>query len=161
MRRGAFPQFTDRGFVALGAPRNAAIPANADSKYFDLGLCGPLRTDLAAHTGYCGMFKTPTLRNVATRSVFFHNGVFETLEQVVRFYQQRDVHPELFYPRARNAGAAKFDDIPAAYRANVAFDAPFDSAAAAKPRFTDADAADIIAFLRTLTDAGVVRAPRE
>jgi len=93
---------------------------------------------------------------VATRRVFFHNGVFESLEQVVRFYQQRDASPELFY-----SGATKFDDIPAAYRANVSFDAPFDSAARAKPRFTDADAADIVAFLRTLTDANAVRAPRE
>jgi cytochrome c peroxidase len=156
MRRGAFPQFTDRSFVALGAPRNPKIPANADPKYFDLGLCGPLRTDLAAHAGYCGMFKTPTLRNAAVRGAFFHNGVFNTLEQVVRFYQQRDVDPGLVYPRAM-----KFDDLPRAYRANVAFDAPFDRAAGAKPRFTDADAADIVAFLRTLTDADLVRAPRE
>ena len=156
MRRGAFPQFTDRGFVALGVPRNATIPANADPTYFDLGLCGPLRTDLTAHSEYCGMFKTPTLRNVARRNVFFHNGVFETLEQVVRFYQQRDARPDSLYPRG-----AKFDDLPTAYRANVAFDAPFDSAAGARPRFTDADAADIVAFLRTLTDANAVRAPRE
>ncbi len=156
MTRGAFPQFTDRGFVALGAPRNSKIPANADPKYFDLGLCGPLRTDLTAHTGYCGMFKTPTLRNVATRNVFFHNGVFESLDQVVRFYQLRDARPDALYPRG-----VKFDDLPAAYRANVAYDAPFDSAAVAKPRFTDAEAADIVAFLRTLTDANLVRAPRE
>ncbi|MFI5233755.1 MAG: cytochrome-c peroxidase, partial [Gemmatimonadales bacterium] len=65
MQRGAAPQFTDRGFVALGVPRNRAIPANARPGYFDLGLCGPLRTDLSAHSEYCGMFKTPTLRNVA------------------------------------------------------------------------------------------------
>jgi cytochrome c peroxidase len=30
MRHGAFPQFTDFGFAAVGAPRNRAIPANAD-----------------------------------------------------------------------------------------------------------------------------------
>jgi cytochrome c peroxidase len=137
-RRGASPQFTDRGFVALGVPRNSAIPANADPKYFDLGLCGPLRTDLSAHHEYCGMFKTPSLRNTAIRKVFFHNGVYRSLEQVLHFYQQRDPH---------------FDDLPAAYRGNVSVDAPFDSAAAApKPRFTNAESADIIAFLRTLTD---------
>ncbi|MEP6545921.1 MAG: cytochrome c peroxidase, partial [Gammaproteobacteria bacterium] len=50
MRNGAFPQFTDFGYAALGAPRNRAIPANADRRYYDLGLCGPLRTDLAADT---------------------------------------------------------------------------------------------------------------
>ena len=37
MRHGAFPQFTDFGFAAVGAPRNPAIPANADRHYYDLG----------------------------------------------------------------------------------------------------------------------------
>ena len=78
MDHGAFPQFTDRGFVALGVPRNPRIAANTDSMYFDLGLCGPLRTDLATRAEYCGLFKTPTLRNVALRRVFFHNGAFDT-----------------------------------------------------------------------------------
>ncbi len=136
-RRGASPQFTDRGFVALGVPRNMAIPANSDPRYFDLGLCGPLRTDLSAHHEYCGMFKTPSLRNTAIRKEFFHNGIYGTLEQVLHFYQQRD---------------ARFDDLPATYRANVSVDPPFDSAATPKQRFTNAEAADIIAFLRTLTD---------
>jgi cytochrome c peroxidase len=137
MRRGASPQFTDHGFAALGVPRNAAIPANSDPKYFDLGLCGPLRTDLSAHHEYCGMFKTPSLRNAATRKVFFHNGVFGTLEQVLHFYRQRGAH---------------FDDLPAAYRRNVTNDPPFGRAGSDRPRFTDAESADIIAFLRTLTD---------
>ncbi len=43
MREGAFPQFTDFGFAAIGAPRNTRIPANQDERYSDLGLCGPLR----------------------------------------------------------------------------------------------------------------------
>ncbi|MFI5234062.1 MAG: cytochrome-c peroxidase, partial [Gemmatimonadales bacterium] len=137
-------------------PRNRAIPANARPGYFDLGLCGPLRTDLSAHSEYCGMFKTPTLRNVALRDVFFHNGVFTSLDEVVRFYQQRDVRPESFYPRG-----VKFDDLPAAYRSNVTFDAPFSSGTPAAPRFTDAEAADIVAFLRTLTDRAALTAPRE
>ena len=156
VRRGAAPQFTDRGYVALGVPRNTTIAANADPKYFDLGLCGPLRTDLAAHPEYCGLFKTPTLRNVALRTVFFHNGVFKSLEEVVRFYQQRDVRPDAFYPHG-----AKFDDLPRAYRGNVTFDPPFAKGGPAAPRFTDADAADIVAFLRTLTDSSAFAAPRD
>lgn len=74
-------------------PRNPEIPANRDPKYFDLGLCGPYRSDLAKETGFCGMFKSPTLRNVATRSVFFHNGRFHKLEDVLRFYVERDTKP--------------------------------------------------------------------
>jgi cytochrome c peroxidase len=41
------PQFTDYGYAALGVPRNRALPANRDPHYYDLGLCGPLRRDLA------------------------------------------------------------------------------------------------------------------
>lgn len=152
MVRGAFPQFTDRGFVALGVPRNLSIPANADSSYFDLGLCGPLRADLASHPEYCGLFKTPTLRNVARRSVFFHNGAFTQLEDVVRFYAQRDVRPDGFYPHDRAGRVRKFDDLPRAYWPNVNSEPPFGGRPGAAPAFNDAEAADLLAFLRTLND---------
>ena len=69
---GAPPQFTDYGLAALGVPRNSAIAANADPSFYDLGLCGPLRRDLADRGEYCGMFKSPSLRNVALRRAFFH-----------------------------------------------------------------------------------------
>jgi cytochrome c peroxidase len=152
MLRGAFPQFTDRGFVALGVPRNPRIPANADTTYHDLGLCGPLRTDLVARSDLCGRFKTPTLRNVARRSVFFHNGVFTRLEDVLRFYAQRDVRPDRFYPRDASGDVRRFDDLPPAYRANVDVEPPFDRRVGEQPAFSDAEAEDIIAFLRTLND---------
>ncbi|MET0383101.1 MAG: cytochrome c peroxidase, partial [Burkholderiaceae bacterium] len=113
IKEGAFPQFTDAGFIALGVPRNRAIPANAAPAYFDLGLCGPLRTDLKNRPEYCGLFKTPSLRNVALRPVFFHNGLYTRLEDAVRFYAQRDTNPRRFYPHG------KYDDLPAKYRANV------------------------------------------
>ncbi len=57
---GAPPLFTDFEFEALGLPRNPAIPANADPHYYDLGLCGPLRSDQYARAApNCGLFKTP------------------------------------------------------------------------------------------------------
>lgn len=43
----------------------------------------------AVHTGEEGdrrTFKTPTLRDVAKRGPYMHNGRFETLEEVVRYY---------------------------------------------------------------------------
>lgn len=46
----------------------------------------------------CGAFKVPTLRNVATRKVFFHNGRFKTLRDALRFYVRRDTNPDEFYP---------------------------------------------------------------
>jgi cytochrome c peroxidase len=62
---GSPPLFTDFTYDNIGVPRNAEIPANADPAYFDLGLCGPFRTDLAQRGDLCGAFKVPTLRNVA------------------------------------------------------------------------------------------------
>lgn len=149
---GAFPQFTDRGLIALGVPRNPRIPANSDPAYVDLGLCGPERTDLSDHTEFCGLFKTPTLRNVATRQLFFHNGVFTTLEEVLRFYGQRDVQPAQFYSAGKLGTTLKYDDLPAAYHANVNVDPPFDRRLGQLPAYSDPEADDIIAFLRTLTD---------
>src|SRR5580704_11380004 len=34
-RDGTPPQFTDYGLIAIGVPRNGAIPANADANFFD------------------------------------------------------------------------------------------------------------------------------
>jgi cytochrome c peroxidase len=152
MRKGVFPEFTDFGYAGLGAPRNVKIPANADPKYFDLGLCGPLRTDLADKSKYCGLFRTPTLRNAARRRVFFHNGALHTLEEVVRFYAERDTKPELWYGRARADGAVKFDDLPARYVSNMDMQAPFGGTPGGAPALRDNDIRDIVAFLRTLSD---------
>lgn len=159
MSGGAFPQFTDFGYAAIGAPRNSAIPANGDPRYFDLGLCGPLRTDLKDRFEYCGRFRTPSLRNVAVRRVFFHNGVFHRLEDVVRFYVQRDTDPQNWYPRAPDGSVLKFDDLPARYRRNVDEDPPLDRRPGGRPAMTEAQVEDIVAFLHTLTDGFVRIAP--
>ena len=152
VREGAFPQFTDFGYAALGVPRNSAIPANSDPRWHDLGLCGPLRTDLAGRAEYCGEFRTPSLRNVALRGVFFHNGVFHRLEDVVRFYAKRDTDPERWYPRAPDGGVLAFDDLPARYRRNIDELPPFGRRPGDRPAMSESDVRDIVAFLRTLTD---------
>jgi cytochrome c peroxidase len=152
IRAGAFPQFTDFGYAALGAPRNPAVPANADPSYYDLGLCGPLRTDLAAHPEYCGLFRTPSLRNVALKRVFFHNGVFHRLEDVVRFYAERDTASQKWYPRAPDGSVSKFEDLPAQYWNNVDQRPPFDRHAGDPPALSEADIRAIVAFLNALTD---------
>jgi cytochrome c peroxidase len=149
---GTPPQFTDYGLVAVGAPRNAAIPANQDPSFFDLGLCGPLRGDLRDRAEYCGRFKTPSLRNVATRRVFLHNGIFHTLRQVMEFYVQRDTNPEKWYPRDANGNVRKFDDLPAAYRVNVDVEPPFGGHPGDRPALSDDEIDDVVAFIRTLTD---------
>ncbi|MDR3536890.1 MAG: cytochrome c peroxidase [Acetobacteraceae bacterium] len=149
---GALPLFTDFGFVALGVPRNPAIQANADPAHFDLGLCGPDRTDLAGHPDYCGLFKAPSLRNVAVRKSFFHNGAMHSLRDAVAFYASRDTDPGRWYPRDAAGHVRKFDDLPAAYWENVNVEPPFDRHPGDPPALTDAEIDDIVAFLGTLTD---------
>ncbi len=130
---GSHPAFTDYGFAAIGAP------AVTGSHVVDLGLCGPLRTDLASHHEYCGMFRTPSLRNVARRRRFFHNGSVASLRDAVRFYATRDSNPGLW-----------ITDLPVTYRVNLDVGAPF---AEKTPRLSDEDIGDLVAFLKTLSDS--------
>lgn len=149
---GTPPQFTDFGLIALGVPRNPAVPANADPAHHDLGVCGPLRVDLRDRPEYCGLFRTPSLRNVATRRVFFHNGLARTLRQAVAFYVERDTRPERWYPRGADGAVRKYDDLPAAYRDNVNTDPPFGGRPGDRPALGPREIDDVVAFLHTLTD---------
>jgi cytochrome c peroxidase len=157
---GLPPLFTDQQFEALGAPRNTTLSLNRDPGYFDLGICGPYRSDMQAQTQYCGMFLTPTLRNVATRHAFFHNGVFRSLQQVLDFYNFRDVDPGRVYPRDASGAVEKWNDLPPRYHANVdVTDPPFDRKPGEAPAMTATDEADLIAFLQVLTDGYEPAAP--
>ena len=162
-RDGLPPLFTDFQYEALGVPRNASIPANHDPNYFDLGICGPYRKDLHDQVQYCGIFLTPTLRNSATRKVFFHNGIFHSLEEVVDWYVNRDLEPDRFYPKEGDGEVAKYDDLPAQNRRNVdTVDAPFNRSPGDPPALSKRDIQDVIAFLGTLNDgyeSGVGAAP--
>ena len=77
-------------------------------------------------------FKTPTLRNVALTAPYMHNGVFQTLEEVMEFY---------------NKGGGKGLHIAPEYQT-----LPFDNL-----RLTRKEIKDIIAFMRALTDTSFVR----
>ena len=141
--------FTNFSYHALGVPRNRS-QATEDPAFFDLGLCGPQRSDLAGRRDLCGQFRTPSLRNVALTAPYFHNASFATLEDVMAFYATRDIDPARWYPVV-NGQVQRYDDLPAASRTNVHQGAPF-RRAGQLPAITPQDAADIAAFLRTLTD---------
>ena len=149
---GTPPQFTDYGLIAIGVPRNREIPANADPTFFDLGACGPLRTDLAGHIEYCGLFRTPSLRNVALRRAFYHNGSEHDLRKAIEFYVERDTAPEKWYPRDAGGRVLKFDDLPAQYHGNVNNEPPFGGKPGDPPALSAAEIDDIVAFLGILTD---------
>jgi cytochrome c peroxidase len=156
-RDGVPPPFTDFDFVNVGVPRNPRLPANADPRYYDLGLCGPHRLDLAQKRELCGFFVSPTVRNTAIRDAFFHNGVYSNLKQVMDFYNERDLRPEKFYPKNPDGSVHRYDDLPPGYPDDIDHDPPLDRKPGQKPALTDAEIDDIIAFLKTLTDADVTR----
>ena len=99
--------FTDFTYDNFGVPRNMAIPSNSDPMFFDLGLCGPKRAPPSDDPSLCGAFKVPSLRNVARKQAFMHNGFFKNLRDVVAFYVTRDTDPGRWYTTG-----VKFDDLP-------------------------------------------------
>jgi cytochrome c peroxidase len=155
---GTPPQFTDYGLIALGVPRNRDIPANSDPNYFDLGACGPLRRDLSTRAEYCGFFRAPSLRNVALRQTFFHNGAVHSLREAIAFYVERDINPGKWYPRDATGRVQKFDDLPEQYGDNVNMEPPFGGKPGDTPPLSANEIDDIVAFLKTLTD-GYTAAP--
>ncbi len=150
--------FTDFTYDAVGPPRNAAIPANADASVYDLGLCKQpgLASKLPktiALDSLCGAFKVPTLRNVAITGPYFHNGVFTSLRDAVAFYATRDTDPKRWYPVAANGKIQKYNDLAAAYVKNINTDeVPYDRKPGEKPRLNDQEIDALVAFLKTLTD---------
>ncbi len=153
--------FTDFTYDAVGAPRNARIPANADASTFDLGLCK--QPGLAAKLpkeikleSLCGAFKVPTLRNVAVAGAYYHNAAFTSLRDAVAFYATRDTDPGRWFPRLKTGEADKFNDLPGGYKANVnTAEVPYDRRPGQRPRLSDQDVDALVAFLETLTDKGM------
>lgn len=87
---------------------------------------------LAATTGQPGdnaKFKVPSLRQVALRAPFMHDGRFDTLEQVVDHYSTGVRDSPTLAPQLRGPNGAP-----------------------RRPNFTPAERAALVAFLRTLTD---------
>jgi cytochrome c peroxidase len=173
--------------ASLFGPIPVDVPADSEYAYYDLGLCGPFvpsatdagaRPILAATTSLCGLFKVPTLRNIAITAPYFHNGVFLTLRQVIEWYVTRDVNnntannpnPVASGPGGNPYVAAgsfylnsdgtpdlyEYNDLPAAFDANVNVgEVPYTPptfGGGQAPTLTSDEIDDVVAFLCTLTD---------
>jgi cytochrome c peroxidase len=163
------------------------VPADAEYAYYDMGLCGPMRplaSDvnarpvLSATTSLCGVFKVPTLRNIAITAPYFHNGAFNNLHQVLEWYVTRDINNNTgnnpnpvpagpggnpyvavgsFYTAANGApDLYEYNDLPADYDANVNIGeipyTPPTFGGGQAPTLTAQEIDEIVAFLCTLTD---------
>jgi cytochrome c peroxidase len=145
--------FTDYGYDAIAVPRNHELPPNRSPASFDLGLCERKDTKTPSNDEkWCSNFRTPSLRNVAVRDHFGHNGVHKKLRDVVAFYALRAVAPGRIYPPGQT-----FDDVPPKYRGNVNIYAPiYNRREGSPPPLNDDEIDAIVAFLGTLTDAPYV-----
>lgn len=142
------PHFTDFTYDNLGVPRNPANPFYTEPEWnpegaawVDTGLGGYLKG-----TGYpeavwepeWGKQKVPTLRNVDLRptkkfvKAYTHNGYFKSLEEIVHFYNTRDL-PGAGWPAPEMA-----DNINATEMGNLGLNHGEELA--------------IVAFLKTLSD---------
>lgn len=74
------PHYTKMESEVLGVPQQARAPFDLDSDE------GKYRFTGAAVHRFA--FKTPTLRNIALTAPYMHNGVYNTLEEVVDFYDK-------------------------------------------------------------------------
>ena len=143
--KGKQPLFTDFTFDNLGIPKNLANPATiADPTWADPGLGGFLQSAGYVASVYLpemGKHKVPTLRNVDKRSnpdlvkAYGHNGYFKSLEEVVHFYNTRDV-PDAGWPLPEVA-----DNVNTAEMGNL--------------RLSPREEAAIVAFMKTLSDGYV------
>ena len=132
--------FADFAYHNIGVPQNPNNPGGNLAP--DPGLGGFLATSnnpvwKAQAFANFGKFRTPTLRNVGKAQRFMHNGVFSSLEEVVHFYNTRDV--------------------PGAGWKGVPWGSPeyiptMDTQALGNLGLTPAQEAAIVAFMRTLDD---------
>jgi len=147
---GEPPLFTDFSYDNLGVPKNPLNPFYAATPNFnpdgadwiDPGPGGFLKGAGFPEEVYMaewGKHKVPTLRNVDQRpypefvKAFGHNGFFKSLEEITHFYNTRDIEP---WPAPEVSDNINTDEL-----GNLGL--------------TPQEEADIVAFMKTLTDGYV------
>ncbi len=81
-----------------------------------------------------GRYKTPTLRNIELTGPYMHDGRYETLEEVIDFYSEGLHFSETIDPLMKNV-----------HQGGV--------------RLTEVEKAELLAFLKTLTDTSFINNP--
>jgi len=147
---GTPPLFTDFSYDNLGVGRNPhnrfyqqAAKFNPDGHTFvDRGLGA-----FTKRSSEDGKFKVPTLRNIALTAPYLHNGYFNSLRNVVDFYNTRDIKPACKKPFTDEASALMQNCWPLP---EVGENINTDELGNLK--LSDQEVDDIVAFMHTLTD---------
>jgi parallel beta-helix repeat protein len=114
------PEFANPDFKVIGVPN---VPGFEDPH-------NPAAPE-GRGGGPVGAFKIPTLRNVALRAPYMHNGVFKTLDEVLKFYE--------------NGGGRGLRLV-----------VPLQDDKIRKYTITPEEKSDLIAFLNSLTDVSAI-----
>ncbi|MCL4487562.1 MAG: cytochrome C [Chloroflexi bacterium] len=154
------PLFTDYSYDNLGVPRNPKNPFYSEpawnpqgDAWVDYGLGAFLKAAGYPETVYApemGKFKVPTLRNVDKRptpnfiKAYSHNGYFKSLDEIVHFYNTRDVLPTCTTNPGNLAGITCWPAPEVAANIN--------RTELGKLGLNVGEEKAIVAFLRTLTD---------
>ncbi len=132
--------FSDFNYFNIGVPANPSNP----SSNIDVGLAANPNIDPADVATSAGKFRTPTLRNIELTAPYMHNGVYQTLEEVIRHYDIsvadyiRDPSQSLFFtPEVP-------ENIAVELRTTLALDNDNSDG------ITDYE--DLVNFMKTLTD---------
>lgn len=152
-----FPCSQCHGGVNLDGSLSAPMNVGLDEHYSDAGMPG---TDPLTGQPRNGFFKTPSLRNIALTAPYMHDGRFNTLEEVMEFYNSGvKPHPQLSDQLRIHAQGGLFP-------VNVG---PFihpdyiplnQGTIPQKMYMSESEKEALIAFLHTLTDWEVVSDPK-
>ncbi len=135
--------FTDYRYYNIGVPANEAVRKRngMGTGHRDVGL---LEHPAIQDSSYAGKFRVPTLRNVAVTGPYMHNGVFQDLRTVIRFYtkylvvnEKIRVNPETGQPWAEPEVKENLD---------------LDLLGRGQPLADETLESAVLAFLKTLTD---------
>ncbi len=140
---------TDFSYDNLGVPPNPQIPGKPA---FDPGLLNnphllAVRGEVSAIEEVEGRHKVMSLRNIALTPPYMHNGVFKTLEEVVHFYNTRDVLAQCSAPSDATNPGFGLDCWPKGEFHNTR-----NTAELGNLGLSPQDEADLTAYLKTFTD---------
>lgn len=140
---------TDFSYDNLGMPANPQIPDRPEA---DKGLLGnpnldDVRGEPSSVAEVEGRQKVMSLRNIQLTAPYMHNGVFKTLEEVVHFYNTRDI-----LPACTNPSDISNPEFGKTCWPKGEFHATRNVDELGSLGLSDQDEADLVAYMKTFTD---------
>lgn len=142
-----FPCSGCHGGDNLNGGSSAAENVGLDAWYSDQGMPG---TEPVSGNERNGWFKVPSLRNIAQTAPYMHDGRFQTLEEVVEFYNSGIAnHPQLSFMLRKNTNGGFF------FFGEDPMDEELNAATGIIPlrmHMTVEEKKALVAFMKTFTD---------